>query len=183
MSNPKQQRDMQEAIDATLAPDAYKKLLEEMKSDDQVSTEYERLRNVDSMMRDSRSDTAPRSLATNILAKIANAETDPLPEPEPVKSTRSFVFGLCIGTVVILPALLVVTLLAIASFGSGTALGGVALGIIGSAAYLTASLNGLISFAGQLLAQYPLLLGALLLIPLALFGLHRLEHRRNGESS
>lgn len=171
--NTKRQNELNEAVDATLDPAAYRKLQENLETDAAASDELKRLQSAEGMLRDARPQPAPRNLALNIMAKIQQAEA--LPEQQAMKSTRALALGLGITAIVGLPLLFILSLLTIATLGTGSTASGIALAIVGVASLLYAQLNGLTAFAGQMLAQYPLLLAALLLIPIAIFGLWRMR--------
>lgn len=168
-NNDKRRDEMQEALDATLDPQAYRKLLQEVEADTQTAREYEKLRSVDGALKEARlpPKPVPKRLAANIMAKIADPKS--LPTPQPLKSGRALAIGLAIGGTAGFGLLVGLSLGILAAFGTGTALSGVALGIVGVAALLYSALNA----AGALVANNPLIFAALLLIPLAAYGLHR----------
>lgn len=174
MTDERKQRQMQEALDATLSPDAYRNLLEDMQQDAEASTEYEKLQSVDGMLKEARTQprAAPNLLAQRILAKVAQPES--LPIPQPLKSGRALAVGLGVLAVVALPLLLAFSLTVISVFGTGSALSGLALSIMGGAVALYAGWNTLVASAGSLIMNNPLIFALLLLIPLAWFGLNRL---------
>jgi hypothetical protein len=169
MTDKKQQeRDMQEALDAALEPEAYRKLMEDVETDPDASAEYGRLQSVDGMMREARTEAAPDSLAQGILARIAQKER--LPAPLPQTAGRAVALGLGITAVVVLPLLVLLSLGILSAFGAGSALSSAALAVIAVVAYL----YSLLTAAQTVITGNWLIFALLLLIPLAWFGLWRL---------
>jgi hypothetical protein len=166
-----QKREMNEALDANLTPDAYQQLLTDMQADNQTAHTYRKLQDVDQVLQDARTrpTPSPNRLAEGIMARIA-ARQD-LPAVQPLKSGRALALGLGITAVVILPLLVALSLAILSAFGTGGALSSLALGVIGGTLALYAGLNGLVAWATQILSSYPIIFAALLLIPIALWGL------------
>lgn len=173
MTNDEKRREMHEALDATLEPEAYRKLLGDVRQDSATAREYEKLQSVDGALREARlpREPVPRRLAANIMAKIADPQA--LPTPQPLKSGRALAIGLALGGAAGFGLVVLLSWGVLAAFGTGTALSGVALGVIGVAVGVYSALNA----AGILVANNPLIFAALLLIPLAAYGLH---HTRPG---
>jgi anti-sigma factor RsiW len=169
MTNDKQRQQMHEALDATLKPDAYRDLMRDVQHDAESAREYEELRSVDGALKEAPLPTepVPRRLAANIMAKIADAKT--LPVAQPLKSGRALAVGLVLGGLAGFGLLVLLSWGLLAAFGTGTALSGLALGVVGLAVAVYSALTA----AGTLVANNPLIFLALLLIPLAAFGLHR----------
>lgn len=168
MTDEKRQRDMQEALDASLEPEAYRKLMEDMKGDPDASAEYGRLQSADGMLREARTEAAPRSMAEGIMARIA--KKDALPAPLPQAAGRAVALGLGVTAVIVLPLLVVLSLGILSAFGTGGILSGAALGVVGVVAYL----YSLLTTTQAVIAGNWLMVALLLLIPLGLFGLWRL---------
>lgn len=170
-----QRQQMQEALDATLKPDAYRELMAEMDAD--AKQQYRKLQTTDALLKEARPAPVPlpSRMAANIMARIAQPES--LPVPQPYKSGAALAVGLAVGAVIGFGALVAVSVGVLATVGTASTLSGAALGIVGSAVALFAALDGLVSWAGRLLAGYPLIFGALALIPLAWAGLHLLGRR------
>ena len=167
---------MQEALDASLQPDDYRDLMEQVKRDPTVGAHYDQLQDVDAMMRDSRPQAAPSSLLDGIMGRIAQPET--LPAPQPLSSGRALAMGLGIGTVVVVPLLLFASIGLLTVFGTGTALSGAALWVVGLVVLLYGALGG----AASVVTANPLIIALVLLIPAAWAGLWFLG-RGNRESA
>ncbi|MEM6281254.1 MAG: hypothetical protein AAF787_03595 [Chloroflexota bacterium] len=165
-------RDMQEAVDETLHPDAYRKLQEGMKQNPEAAADYKKLQSAERLLRDARPRKAPSSLMDGIMAAIAEPEA--LPAPQPLISGRALAIGLGVAAAVALPLLTLLSLGILSIFGAGSALSGFALGVIGVVMFLYALVTGTISGARDLMIAFPLLPALLLLIPAAWYGLWRL---------
>lgn len=171
----KPERDMHEALDASLPPDAYGQLMQDVQADRHKAQTYRRLQDADADLKraSTQQQRVPDRLAMNIMSRIAQA--DNLPAPQLGKNRRALVWGLGITTALIFPLMLTLSLTVLALFGTTSMMGSVALGILGVALYLHNLLNGLVTSAGLWATQYPLLLAALLLIPIAVVGLRQLS--------
>jgi hypothetical protein len=172
MTDNKQQR--QDASPAGLSPEEYETLRTPAQPDRQPAQPYDRLQDVDGILKAAPAprQAVPVGLTDKIMARIAEPET--LPIPRPLHNGRAVAFGLVLGALVGFAVLVALSLAVLALLGTSSALSGVALGVIGVAVALYAALNSVIGGAGQLLASYPLIFAALLLIPLAWAGLWRL---------
>lgn len=178
-----QKREMNEALDANLTPDAYQQLLADIQADEQSAQTYHQLQHVDQALMEARTRPAasPNRLAEGIMARIA-ARQD-LPAVQPLQSGRALALGLGITGIVALPLLLGLSLAIVSVLGTGSALSSLALGVIGGTLALYAGLNGLVTWAAQILSSYPLIFVALLLIPLALWGLRRVTPSASEQQS
>jgi len=165
-------KDMQEALDATLSPEAYRKMLQDMKNDPEASADFQKLQSAEGMLREARTRPAPNSIMDGIMAKIAQPEA--LPVPQSLISRRALAIGLGVVAAVSLPILTAISLTILTLFGTGSALSGMALGVIGVVMFLVTMISGTVSNAHDLIMNYPLILGLLLLIPVAWYGLWHL---------
>ncbi len=165
MTDQRQDRQMQEALDASLQPDAYRDLMEQVKRDPEASARYGQLQNVDAVMRNDRPKAAPSSLLDGIMGRIAQPET--LPAPQPLSSGRALAVGLGIGTVVFVPLLLFASIGVLTVFGTGTALSSAALWVVGLVVFLYGAMSGTVG----LVTANPLIIALVLLIPIAWAGL------------
>ena len=169
MTNDDKRREMHEALDATLDPKAYRKLLQDVEVDTKTAHDYEKLQSVDGALKEARMppEPVPRRMAANIMAKIAQAEA--LPTPQPLKSGMALAVGLSLGAMVGFTGMVLLSWGILSLFGTGTALSGFALGVIGVAIGLYSLFQGAGAFAAN---HFYLIASALLLIPLAAYGLH-----------
>lgn len=133
---------------------------------------------VETMMRDAAPRSVPNTLMQGIMARIADPQT--LPQQQPRKSTWALALGTGVAAALLLPLLVAVSLVILVAFGTGTALSGAALGVLGLVVLLYASLTGLIGGVEQLIVALPWLFALLILIPLAWFGLWRLGKSWSG---
>jgi hypothetical protein len=174
MTDERKQRQMQEALDATLSPDAYRDLMQDMQQDTEAATDYQKLQSVDGMLKEARTQPrpAPNLLAQRIMAKVAKPES--LPVAQPLKSGRALAISLATLAIVGFPILVGISLAILSVFGTGSALSGFALTIVGAAVALYAGWEALVTNAVNLVILYPIVFALLLLIPLAGFGLRRM---------
>lgn len=179
----KQQRDMQEALDASLDPKAFADLMRDVEADRETAQTYRKLQSAESQLQQASTQSArvPNRMADSIMARIAQAES--LPEPQTDKNQRALAWGLGLSAALVFPLLLGLSITILTIFGTTSALSGVALGVIGLALYLYTSLNALVATAGTWVAQFSFLFAALLLIPLAIVGLRRFGTCNTGEQA
>lgn len=173
----KQQQQMQEALDGTLSPDAYAQLQRDLNQDQDANQRYQKLQSVDTALQDARLEpqAVPNRLAMNIMAKIRQPEA--LPKSQVLSSGMSLALGLAAVMLVMLPLLLGLSLTILSTLGTASALSGLALGVLGAAVFAYGILTSWVSLASGWLAAYPWIFAALLLIPLAGFGLWRINRR------
>jgi hypothetical protein len=107
-----------------------------------------------------------------IMAKIAEPEA--LPIAQPLISGRALAIGLGVAAAIALPLLTVLSLTILTVLGTGSALSGFALWVIGLVMWLYTLVTGMVNTSQDLIINYPLILGLLLLIPVAWFGLWHL---------
>lgn len=168
-----EKRDMQEALDEVLEPASYRNLLKKMDADQ--SAEFQRLRGLDGALREAKTETAPRDLAANILAKVRSKA---LPEEQPLKAALSLATGLLVVALLAIPILLGISLWLLAVLGSGTSLSGAALVLVGAASLLLNVLPGMTTAAQTLLVEFPFIPVLLILVPLSAVGLRYLRTTR-----
>ncbi len=101
MSNERNRRLMQEALDENLAPDARQKLFEQLNHNPDESAEFSRLRQVDAVLRTAPFEHAPKRLALSIMARLAEGI-----RKQPGISGLALAAGLSLVTVVATPLLL-----------------------------------------------------------------------------
>ena len=131
MANARQRQLMQEALDDNLAPEALNELYDELNQDAATADQFDRLKQVDRMMRNAPHERAPQYLALRIMQRLAESI-------KPEQLTR--LSGLALALSLSLVTLLVMPLL--------VGIGWLLLTVIGSAA----ALNSLIQHVVQLLA-------------------------------
>ncbi|MBZ0296652.1 MAG: hypothetical protein K8L99_29090 [Anaerolineae bacterium] len=131
MANARQRQLMQEALDDNLAPEALNELYDGLNQDAATADQFDRLKQVDRMMRNAPHERAPQYLALRIMQRLAESI-------KPEQLTR--LSGLALALSLSLVTLLVMPLL--------VGIGWLLLTVIGSAA----ALNSLIQHVVQLLA-------------------------------
>jgi hypothetical protein len=70
MSNRRQKQLMQEALDENLSPQSRNELFNTLDEDVRASAEFERLKEVDTLLRHAPHERAPKDMATNIMARL-----------------------------------------------------------------------------------------------------------------
>ncbi|MDX2138643.1 MAG: hypothetical protein SF123_11160 [Chloroflexota bacterium] len=176
MANERQKRLMQEALDDELTLEARQALFQKLDAEPQDADIFNRLRQVDKLLRNAPMERAPEKLALKIMARLAEGL-----QAQAVSQTA----GMALALALALMALLMLPLLA--------AIGSLILGALSNAAILSDLLqtlsnllvtlmNGLerlVQAAQQWLQDYPQTpLAVLALIPLAIVWLARATGQR-----
>jgi anti-sigma factor RsiW len=163
MPDPRARRLMQEALDDALSPRATAELQRALDADPEHQDEYERLRQVDRLLKTAPLEAAPQALAMRILARLAEGVQD---------MARSRIGGLALAvalglvTALLLPLLIGLGLLLINTLTNASALTGVIAWAAGALGALTGLLISLARGAHEILSAYPEVPLALTLIPL-----------------
>ncbi len=171
MTDERQTRQMHEALDDQLAPEALDELYTGLDADPQGASVFERLRAVDRLLKEAPFEGAPQTLALRVLAKIAEIK------PEQLRRGAGLALALGIG----LAALLLLPLMA--------ALGWLIVSVLSNpAAAVSVVISVLASLAGWVIAMVQSAQAALQtspLIPAALVALvpagYLLLRRMRGE--
>lgn len=175
MANERQKRLMQEALDEQLEGEARQRLFRELDEDADSNAEYQRLREVDRLLRAAPFERAPKTLALSIMAKLA----------EGLKQTQlsqlsglALAIALSIMTIALIPLLVGVSLMFLNAIGSASALAGL-LQVVGKMlALVMAGLDSLVAGAQGLLAAYPQTPALMVtLVPVLVFWIARLNSR------
>jgi len=180
MANERQKRLMQEALDEQIEVEARQRLFQEMEDDPQSSAEYQRLREVDRLLRAAPFERAPKTLALSILAKLAEG----LKQPQLSQlSGLALAIALSIMTVVMIPLLVGISALFLSAIGSAAALTGL-LQVVGKMlALVMAGLDTLVAGAQGFLAAYPQTPALMVtLVPVLVFWIARLNNREPSDS-
>jgi hypothetical protein len=179
---------MQEALDETLAPDALRELQARLDAAPDDAQTFNRLKQVDRLLRNAPMERAPHSLAVNIMAKLA--------EGLQARAKQNRISGLALGialallAAVLMPILIGFGWLIMSVLSSPAALGSVLSSLANVIATVTAAFDNLVTSAQQMVETYPeapALVAAI--IPVSLFWLvrtarhHRAtERQRSAES-
>lgn len=173
MSDERQKRLMQEALDEQLSPEALEQLNQQM--GDTTQTQFEGLRKLDEMLRNAPFERAPHRLALNIMAKIAEVAKQ---QNLSTASGLALALGLALVTVVTLPLLVAAATLFLSAAGSAAALSAIIHQIINLLALVVAMLEAFVQGAQSLLANYPQApMLMLAVVPMILFWLMRAVNR------
>lgn len=175
MANERQRRLMQEALDTQLEGEARQQLFHEMEEDTGSSAEFQRLREVDRLLRAAPFERAPKTLALSVMAKLAQGlDRKQLSQ----LSGLALAIALSIVTLTLVPLLVGVSLLFLNAVGSAAALAGL-LQVVGKMlALVIAGLDSLVEGAQGLLATYPQTPALMItLVPVLVFWVARLNRR------
>ena len=177
----RQNRLMQEALDKNLPAEALNELYAQIDQSPADAAEFQRLKQVDRMLRAAPFEHAPQGLALRIMARLAEGL-----QPEQLRrsSGMALALGLALVTLVLMPLLAGLGWLILNAVGSAGALTGVINQIAGLVSVVMNSLDALVAGAREVLKTYPeapvLMLG---LIPIASFWLVRFAWKRGDEES
>jgi len=172
---------MQEALDGELESEALHELYTRIDDDPQEASDFQRLKQVDRLLRGAPMERAPQGLALRIMAKLAEGL-----QPEVLRrsSGLALALGLALVTLVLMPLLAGLGWLILNAVGSAGALTGVINQIAGLVSVVMNSLDALVAGAREVLKTYPeapvLMLG---LIPIASFWLVRFAWKRGDEEA
>lgn len=171
MANERQRRLMQEALDNSLSPEGLQELRTRLDHDAIESAEFNRLRQVDRLLRAAPFERAPHTLALKIIARLAEGL-------DPQQLTRSsglaLALGLALVTLALLPLMASIGWLILNTLGNAAALSAVIVQIAGLLTALISMLQGVVAGAQSLLETYPELpVVVLTTIPIAVFWLLR----------
>jgi antitoxin component HigA of HigAB toxin-antitoxin module len=126
MTNARQKRQMQEALDETLSLDARQRLHQELDAQPEDAELYSRLKQVDRLLRSAPMERAPERLALRIMARLAEGL-----QAQPLSQTA----GMALALALALMALLLLPLMA--------AIGWMVLNTLGSASAMSQLLQNL----------------------------------------
>jgi hypothetical protein len=171
MANERQRRLMQEALDDALTPEALQELHQRLDQDPAESAQFNRLRQVDRMLRTAPFERAPHTLALRIMARLAEGLN---PQQLTRSSGLALALGLALVTLTLLPLLAGIGWLVLNTVGNATAMSAVITQIAGVLAALMTTLQGVVKGAQSVLETYPEIPVVMLTtIPIAVFWLVR----------
>jgi hypothetical protein len=172
MTDERQKRRMQEALDDQLAPEALDALYTGLDVDPQGATTFERLRAVDRVLKEAPFEGAPQTLALRVLAKIAELQ------PEQLRRGAGLLLALGIGVaaLLLLPLMGALGWLLINVLSNPAAAVSAVIGVLSA---LVGGLIGLMQNAGAALQTSPLIPAALVaLVPAGVLMLRRMRGQR-----
>lgn len=162
---------MQESLDERLAPEARQELFHHLDADPAGAAEYNRLREVDRLLRHAPMERAPQRLALHIMARLAEGLQ---PQMQTRLSGLALALALSLVAVVAMPLLMLLGWLLLNAIGSAAALNSLMETLVSLVTLIVTGLEELVRSAQNLLATYPetpLLM--LAFIPAGLFWLLR----------
>ncbi|MCB9453967.1 MAG: hypothetical protein H6672_21245 [Anaerolineaceae bacterium] len=170
MSTERQKQLIQEALDDLLTPEAQQELAQELGDDVELSAAYERLKQVDRVLRNAPFEHAPQRLALNIMARLAKS----VPELKTRVSALALALGLTLVVVVLLPLLVAAGWLILSVMGNAAALSSALQQLTTLLTVVVGVLTVFIEKAQEMVASSPAAPAALLaLIPVSIFWLTR----------
>ncbi len=175
MANERQKRLMQEALDENLSSEALTELHDQLNQDVTAADSFDRLQQVDRMLRNAPHERAPQRLAANIMAKLAQTLN---PQQLSRLSGLALALSLSLVALVMMPLLLGIAWFMLSLIGSATALNGLIQAIVGLLAFGMASLEWFVLQVQTFVAANPevplLMIG---LIPVSVLWLVRFGPR------
>jgi len=170
MASEREKRLMQEALDESLSAEARRELFEQLDQDADASVQFNRLRQVDHILKTAPFERAPERLALAIMARLAKAA-----EHLPRSSGLALALALALVTLLVLPLLIAAGWLVLAALGSAAALSSALQQVVMLLAMVLGVLKVLVERAQEFIASSPQSAALLALIPVALYGLLRGE--------
>lgn len=119
MANERPQRLMQEALDDRLDPESLAELYQHLDADAAASARFQRLKQVDRMLRSAPHERAPQRMAAAIMAQLAEAVSA---RRMPQVSGLALALGLALAAAAALPALLAAGWLLLSTLGNAALL-------------------------------------------------------------
>jgi len=170
---------MQEALDKNLPAETLNELYEQMDQSPADAAEFQRLKQVDRMLKAAPLERAPQALALKIMARLAEGL-----QPEQLRrsSGLALALGLAMVTLILTPLLAILGWMILTLISSAAALGTLIGQVVNLLAVLMNSLDALVRGAQDMLKAYPeapVLIG---LIPIALFWLVRFSAQHREET-
>lgn len=119
MANERQKQLMQEELDENLSPEMQAELFSHLERNTRDAENFDRLKQVDHMLRTAPHERAPQSLARSIMAKLVESLT---PQQLSRISGLALALGLSLVAAVLMPLLVAAGWLVLTALGSATAL-------------------------------------------------------------
>lgn len=175
----RQNRLMQEALDKNLPAEVLNELYEQIDQSPADAAEFNRLKQVDRMLRAAPYERAPQGLALKIMARLAEGLQ---PEQLTRSSGLALALGLAVIALVLAPLLAGIGWLIVNVIGSATALSTLIAQVVNLLALVLNSLDGLVRSAQQMLQTYPEVPALMLtLIPIGVLWLVRFAWQNREE--
>lgn len=162
---------MQEALDENLTPEAQQLLGEYLEKDEEVSRQFNRLKQVDSLLRNASFERAPARLALTIMARVAEQV-----KMQPQDDLASLALSLSLSTVILvmMPALLAASWLVVYAMADPQILIRIVEQTIALLIMVIDSMKALLDEMQKIIASNPEMATAVaVLLPLTLLGFVR----------
>ncbi len=173
MTNERQRRLMQEALDQVLTDEERNELFKYLDSDQSSATEFNQLRRVDALLRNAPAERAPQRLAATIMARLS-ATVKAQTQSQMGITPEAVAVALGMVSVVTMPMLVAASWMLINSIATLEALNAVLNQIIGLLLLVLKVLQVFLEQAQQLVSSNPQAAAALLtLIPVTLLAMAR----------
>ncbi len=175
MANERQKRLMQEALDENLSSEARTELYSHLNQDARDAAAFDRLKQVDHMLRNAPHERAPHRLAMSIMARLAETMS---PQQLSRISGLALALGLSLVAGIMIPLLVAAGWLLLGALGSAGALTTAIRTIVSLLAVAIALLEAVIRQIQEFLSAHPELpILMISLIPVSLFWLLRFVPR------
>jgi len=167
MATEQQKKLMQEALDAQLTAEALSSLREQLDNDREAMGQFARLKMVDDLLKTAPIERAPKKLALNILARIAEMAEEMNAQPEDSPERIQMALALSLVVLVTLPLLVAAVTVYLSKAGNPDALNAVLAEIVNLLSVVLELLEELMTGAQALLNDYPEIAAVLVaIIPL-----------------
>ena len=166
----RQNRLMQEALDKNLPAETLNELYAQMDQSPADAAEFQRLKQVDRMLKAAPMERAPQALALKIMARLAEGLH---PEQLRRSSGLALALGLALVALILTPLLVILGWMIISIISSAAALGALITQVVNLLALMMNSLDALVRGAQDTLKAYPEAPVLISLIPISLFWLLR----------
>lgn len=177
MANERQKRLMQEALDQSISAENQQELLSHLQRNPQDAAQFDRLREVDKLLRNAPMERAPKRMAMNIMARLA--ETVMRGQLSRI-SGLALALGLALATLVTLPVLLLAGWLILSAVGSAATLTTIIQQVVGLLSLVIAALEIFTRQMQTLLVANPAVPAVIVpIIPLTLWWLLRFTPDRD----
>jgi anti-sigma factor RsiW len=179
MADEQRRKLMHAALDEELTLEAQQQLTRQLEGDPQGAEEYDRLKQVDRLLRTAPMQHAPENLALKIMARLAQGLTQ-----QPMTQTMglALALGLSLMTLLLLPLLAAMGYLILTALSDAAAMNGVIQRLLDVVGLLLNALRQLVEFSQEMISEYPQIAMLLLtLIPVALGGLVRAARQETAE--
>jgi hypothetical protein len=180
MAKERQRRLMQDALDNMLDAEARQVLFDQLEDAPAEAEVFNRLKQVDRLLKTAPMEPAPERLALRIMARLAEGL-----QAQPLSQTAGMALALALAlmALVMMPLLAAVGWLILSHITDAGALSTLLMSLSSLLIYMVNALEGLVDFARQMMAENPQTpVAAVALIPLALAWLAKLTSPKTSAS-